>query len=115
MAVVILSIAITSLVSIAITAQYAQRDAYYLSEANRAASTKIEEMLATPYDELSDGTTNFSSDSSLDNLPAGSTGEMVIATAALAPDSKQIDVTVTYTIGTQEKEVFMTAYADPET
>lgn len=109
----LLSLAITSLVSIAVTAQYAQRDAYYLSEANRAANSKIEEMKAMPFSEISDGTTDFSSDPSLDNLPSGAAGEVVVSSPALAPDSKQVDVTVTYTIGTLEKEVTMTAYVDP--
>jgi len=109
----LMTLAVATLVSMMVAAQYAQRNAYYTSEASRAAFSKIEETKVKPFKDISMGTTYFSGDQSLNNLPAGSVGQIVVSPASFAPDSKQIDVTVTYTVGTVQKKVSMTAYVDP--
>ncbi len=112
-AVFLIALSVTGLVTMMVSAQFAQRDTYYLSEASRVAQTKLEELTAKPFDQISNGTTNFSSDSSLSKLPGGKTGQVVVSNAPHLPDGKQIEVTITYPVGTQQKKVIMTAYVSP--
>lgn len=112
-ATVLFGIAIVMLTSLFELIQSSQRNATYFTVATHAARSEVERLKSSGYASLTNGNTYpFSLP---DTLPPGSTGSVVVAGSSPtnAPDSKKIDVTVTYPIGSTNRTVTITAYVDP--
>lgn len=113
MAMVLFGIAVTMLVSIFELIQSSQRNATYYTVATHAARSEVERLKTTGYASLTNGATSLFTPP--ETLPSGSTGSIAVAASnpANAPDSKKVDVTVTYPTGTRTRVVTITAYIDP--
>jgi type II secretory pathway pseudopilin PulG len=114
-ATVIFSIAVVMLTTIFSLIQTAQQNALYFTVATHAARSELDRIRSTGYASISFGTTYSFTSTLPATLPPNSTGSTVVAASAPtnAPDSKQIDVTVTYPIGGTTKTVTITGYVDP--
>lgn len=111
-ATVLFGIAIVMMTSLLGLIQDSQRNATYFTVATHAVRSEVERLRSSGYDSLTNGSTYpFSVP---DTLPSGSSGSTVVAASnpANAPDSKKIDVTVTYPIGNVNKTVTISAYVD---
>lgn len=108
---VVFGIGIYMLTTLFSSIQNSQRDTYYLGVATHAARSEIERIRSSGFDDVNDG--DDFSNALPDTLPPNSTGTIDVSQPANAPDSKQIDVTVTYPIGSLTKEVTISAYIDP--
>ena len=91
--------------------QYAQRSGAYLEAASQAARVQLETIRNSQFSSITNGASFTSSLPS--TLPAGSTGTVAVSVPANAPLSKQVDVTVSYPIGSLTKQVTLSAYIDP--
>ena len=112
--IVVLALGMSTLVTLFTSIQSAQRNAFYMSLATHAARTEIERLRTTDYNTIqANGTYPFSQLPS--GLPPGSTGTITVSTPANATTSKQVNATVTYRVGTDERQVTITAYIDPPT
>ncbi len=109
----VMAISVVALVSLVQIIQHTQRDIYYMNQANDAARSKITDLQKQDFSSLTIGSEiDFSSDPSLDNLP-DATAKAFIEAADLASESKQVDVSITYKVGSVEKYVTITAYINP--
>ena len=109
---VLFGIAIVMMTSLLGLIQDSQRNATYFTVAMHAARSEVERLRSSGYDSLTNGNTYpFSVP---DTLPSGSSGSTVVAASSPtnAPDSKKIDVIVTYLIGNVNKTVTISAYVD---
>lgn len=112
--IVVLAIGMGALINLFTSIQGAQRNASYISIATHAARTEIERIRTTDFNSIQAGSTYpFSQLPS--TLPQGSTGTITVSTPANATMSKQVDATVTYKVGTLQKQVTVSAYVDPPT
>ena len=110
--VVVLAIGMGALTNLFTSIQGAQRNASYISIATHAARTEIERLRTNDFNAIQPGGTYpFSQLPS--TLPQGSVGTITVSTPANANLSKQVNATVTYNVGTLQKEVTISAYIDP--
>lgn len=108
----VFAISMSTLVMLMSSIQVAQRNAYYMSIATHAARAEVERLRSSGYSSIQAGNT-YPFSQVPGALPPGSTGSIVVSTPANAPTSKQVDATVTYSIGTLSKQVTISAYVDP--
>ena len=110
--IVVLAIGMGALINLFTSIQSAQRNATYVDIASHAARTEIERLRSADFNSIqAGGTYPFSQLPS--TLPPGSVGTITVSTPANAPMSKQVNATVTYKVGTLDKQVAITAYIDP--
>ncbi len=108
---VVFAIGLTMITTLFSSLQRAQRDAGYLVIATQAARAEIERIRVAEFDTVTNGD---SFTSQLPNtLPQGSTGTISVSTPTNAPDSKQINATVNYPVGSLVKTVTVSSYIDP--
>ena len=107
--IVVFGIGIITLGSLVSSIQYAQRSAQYLEISTQAARAQVELIRNSQFTTITDGAT-FTPPA---GLPGGSTGRVKVTTPSAAPSSKQIDVTVSYPLGSLTKDVTISAYVDP--
>lgn len=87
--------------------QYTQRQATYTDAATRAAQRQIEVLRNNSYNSLSPGETiTFTSDLP-DTLPGNKAGTVVVSEPAAG--LRRVDVTVTYTEGSRQREVSLSS------
>lgn len=113
--IVVLGIGMGALVSLFTSIQSVQRGAAYMNIAAHAARTEIERLRTTDFNSIQAGGTYPFSQPLPSSLPADSTGTITVSTPANATSSKQVNATVTYKVGTLDKQVTITAYIDPPT
>ena len=108
---VVFAIGLTMITTLFSSLQRAQRDASYLVIATQAARAEIERIRVAEFTMVANGD---SFTSQLPNtLPQGSTGTISVSTPTNAPDSKQINATVNYPVGSLVKTVTVSSYIDP--
>ena len=90
------------------TLQETQRNERYLDHANASAREIIEAARNGGYDTLIAGQTYDRSTSVSDLLP-GRAASLTVAASSDMPDIKQIDVDVSYQVGTATRHVYSTA------
>ena len=108
---VVFAIGLLMLTTLFGSLQRAQRDANYLTIATQAARAEIEKIRTARFSTVANGESFTSSLPS--TLPSGSTGTIAVSIPANAPNSKQIEATVNYPIGSTTKTVTVSAYVDP--
>lgn len=108
--IVVFGIGLYMLTELSTSVQKSQREAFYIGVAMRAARSEIERIRSSEYDTVAD---NDEFTARLpETLPPGSTGVVDVSVPTNAPDSKQINATVSYPIGTIFKRVTVSAYVD---
>ncbi len=114
-ATVVFGIAVVMLTTIFSLVQTAQRNALYFTIATHAARSELDKARSSGYASLSYGGTYPFTSTLPASLPPNSTGNLVVAASAPtnAPDSKKVDVTVTYPLGGTTKTVTITGYVNP--
>jgi prepilin-type N-terminal cleavage/methylation domain-containing protein len=112
---VIFGIAIVMLTGLFSLIQDAQRSAIYFSVATHAARSEVDRLRSSGFASITNGNSYPFTGSLPTTLPTGSTATVVVAATGPtnAPDSKKIDVTVSYPIGGLTKNVTISAYVDP--
>jgi prepilin-type N-terminal cleavage/methylation domain-containing protein len=107
----VFAIGLAALTTLFSSLQVAERSTYYLSVATHAARSEIERIRSSGFSTVNDGDSFTSRLPS--TLPTGSLGTIKVTTPANAPNSKQIDATVSYPVGSVWKQVTISAYVDP--
>lgn len=108
----VLAVGMAALINLFASIQIAQRNASYISIATHAAQTEIARLRTTDFNSIrADGTYPFSQLPS--TLPPDSTGTITVSTPSNASTSRQVNATVTYKIGTLQKQVTVSAYIEP--
>ncbi len=105
------AVAMIGLVSLVSSIQVAQRSSTYLDTATDAARNEVELIRDSQVATITDGTSFTASLPT--TLPTGSTGTVAVSTPVGSLQSKQIDVTVSYPVGTLTKKVTISAYINP--
>ena len=106
----VLAVGMAALINLFASIQIAQRNASYI--ATHAAQTEIARLRTTDFNSIrADGTYPFSQLPS--TLPPDSTGTITVSTPSNASTSRQVNATVTYKIGTLQKQVTVSAYIEP--
>lgn len=114
-ATVIFGIAVVMLTTIFSLIQTAQRNASYFTIATHVARSELDRVRSSGYASLSYGNTYPFTSSLPTTLPPASTANVVVAASAPAnaPDSKKVDIIVTYPLGGTTKTITITGYVDP--
>lgn len=108
----VFAIGVMSIAGLFTSIQSTQRGSIYLDAASEAARAQIEKIRSTQATSITSGQTiNFTS-SLPSSLPAGSTGTVQVKTPTNAPKALELEVTVTYPVGSIQKQVVMNAYVD---
>lgn len=104
------ALAVTFIMTTVQYVQYSSRDARYVDLAHHAAKSQIEVLRRGDFDALVTGSTiNFSSSPLLEGMPSGTTASVVVSVPSEAPQSKRLDVSVTYPLGSTTKTIRLAA------
>jgi prepilin-type N-terminal cleavage/methylation domain-containing protein len=108
--IVVFGIGLAALSSLFSSIQYSQRNILYMDIATQAARAEIERVRNAEFATITNGASFTSKLPS--TLPTGSTGTVAVSTPTNVPTAKQLDVTVTYPIGSITKQVTISAIID---
>lgn len=104
----VFGMAIAAMASFFATLQTTQRNAQYLESATNAAKDEIELLRNSNYTLLAPNTTINFTNNLPNDLPQNKQGFAAISDPGL-PNLKRVDVTITYTVGSNNRTVKMTS------